>query len=203
MGAPISTRAQDANNRSAEKALASFDMRQRLIVSYGYELPFGKGKPYLTSGPASAVLGNWSLQGISSFLDGNPFSVQMSASNLNNGNFQRPDRNCDGALPRSERSVERYYDSGCFAAPALYAFGNAGRNILIGPGAVNFDIAVLRDFPFNERVRLQFRGEFFNFFNTPQFYPPNGSIGSADAASISGVRGGSNRQTQFGLKLLF
>jgi hypothetical protein len=203
VGAPVPTRAQDPNNRAAEKALASYHMQQRLIFSYGYELPFGRSKRFATSGVAALVLGGWSIQGITSLLDGNPFSVQMSSNNLNNGGFQRPDRICDGSLPRSERSVNRYFDTACFVAPALYAYGNAGRNILIGPGAVNFDTAVLRDFTIKEGVRLQFRAEFFNFFNTPQFYPPNASIGSPDAGTISGVRGGSNRQSQLGLKLIY
>ena len=108
-----------------------------------------------------------------------------------------------GRLSRSQRSVDRYFDPGCFAAPSVYVYGNAARNVLIGPGAVNFDPAILRDFRLREQMKLQFRAEFFNFFNTPRFYPPNGSIGSRDAGTISGVRGGSNRQSQLGLKLIY
>ena len=203
VSAPIPTKAQDPNNRRADKALASYHMQQRLIFSYGYELPFGKSKRFAASGPAAQVLGGWSLQGITSLLGGNPFSVQMSSNSLNNGAFQRPNRVCDGRLPRSERSVDRYFDPACFAAPPAYVYGNAARNVLVGPGAVNFDAAVLRDFRVRERMKLQFRAEFFNFFNTPQFYPPNGSIGSRDAGTISGVRGGSNRQSQLSLKFIY
>lgn len=203
VGAPISTRPQDRNNRRAEKALASFHMKQRFVASYSYELPFGRGQRWLRSGVGSTVLGGWSLQGVTSLLDGNPYSVQMTASNLNTGTFQRPNRTCDGSLNASERSIDRYFDPGCFVAPPAYMFGNAGRNILIGPGAVNFDFGVLKSFPVGERKRIEFRSEFFNLFNTPQFNPPSGSIGSPSAGTISSVRGGSNRQIQFALKLLF
>lgn len=203
VGAPISTRPQDPNNRRAEKALASFHMQQRFVASYSYELPFGPAKQWLTSGAASAIFGGWSIQGVTSLLGGNPFSVQMTANNLNTGSFQRPDRICDGNLPSSERSIDRYFDTGCFVAPPSFTFGNAGRNILIGPGAVNFDFGALKSFPISERRRLEFRSEFFNLFNTPQFNPPDGQIGSPSAGTISSIRGGSNRQIQFALKLLF
>jgi hypothetical protein len=203
VGAPISTRPQDRNNRRVEKALASFHMKQRFVASYSYELPFGRGRRWLDSGVSAAILGGWSLQGVTSLLDGNPYSVQMAASNLNTGTFQRPNRICDGNLRGSERSIDRYFDPGCFVAPPAYTFGNAGRNILIGPGAVNFDFGVLKSFPITEGKRIEFRSEFFNLFNTPQFNPPSGSIGSPSGGTISSVRGGSNRQIQFALKLLF
>lgn len=203
VGAPISTRAQDRNNRRAEKALASFHMQQRFVASYSYELPFGSGKRWLNSGTASAILGGWSVQGITSLLDGNPYSVEMAASNLNTGTFQRPNRLCDGALDSGARSIDRYFDTSCFVAPPAYTFGNAGRNVLIGPGAVNFDFGALKSFRIRERTRMEFRSEFFNLFNTPQFNPPAAQIGSPSAGTISSVRGGSNRQIQFALKLLF
>jgi hypothetical protein len=203
VGAPIPTMPQDANNRRAEKALASFHMLHRAVFSYSYDLPFGKGRPYLQSGAAAMALGGWSLQGVTSLLSGNPFTVQMAASNLNTGTAQRPDRICDGNLPSSERTVDRWFDPSCFQAPAAFTFGNAGRNILIGPGAVNFDFGVLKNIPIREVTRLEFRAEAFNLMNTPQFYPPNGAIGNPNAGFINGVRGGSNRQIQFALKLIF
>lgn len=203
VGSSITTMAQDPLNRRAEKALASFDMRQRFVFSYTYELPFGKGKAFLTSGAGAALAGGWRVQGVTTLLGGEPLSVVMASSSLNTGTFQRPNRVCDGALPVSERSIDRWFDTSCFVAPPAFTYGNAGRNILIGPGAVNFDVSAARDIRLAERAKVEFRAEFFNFSNTPQFYPPNSSVGSKDFGTISGVRGGSNRQIQFGLKVLY
>jgi hypothetical protein len=203
VGSAISTMPQDPNNHHAEKALASFDVRQRVVVSYSYDFPFGPRGRYLKGGVGAALLGGWRFQGITSVLDGNPISLQMSSSNLNTGTFQRPNRVCDGSLPPDQRNVDHWFDKSCFVAPPLYVYGNAGRNIITGPGRINFDSSLAREIRVKERATLQFRAEGFNVLNTPQFYPPNSSVGSADFGTISGIRGGSNRQVQFGLRLLY
>lgn len=201
-GAGSQTMAQDALNQRAEKSLASYDMHQRVVVSYLYELPFGPGKGRLPSGVVSQALRGWRVQGITSLLAGNPFSLQVAASNLNTGTYQRPNRVCDGSLPRSERSIDRYFDTSCFVVPALYTFGNAARNVLVGPGTVNFDASLARTFRIGERWELEFRGDAFNLANTPHFYAPNVSLGNADFGRIGEARP-DVRQIQFALKLKF
>jgi hypothetical protein len=102
----------------------------------------------------------------------------------------------------------RYFDVTAFRTPGLYRFGNAGRNILFGPGTVQFDSSVMKDFRLSESGtrRLQFRSEFFNVFNTPQFNNPNSSIGSTLAGQITAAGSKqtyqrTSRQIQFALKL--
>jgi len=86
--------------------------------------------------------------------------------------------------------------------PAQFTYGNAGRNILYGPGRVNFDFSLFKDFRITESLKIQFRTEFFNLFNTPQFDLPNATIGSGPAGTITSIVG-IPRQIQFGLKLVF
>jgi hypothetical protein len=89
-----------------------------------------------------------------------------------------------------------------WATPRQFTFGNGGRNILPGPGRVNFDFSLFKAFAINERVRLQFRGELFNIFNTPQFDIPNTSVGNPNAGIITNTLG-TPRQVQFALRLAF
>jgi hypothetical protein len=201
--ATVQTMAQNPQNRRADKALASFDMRHRVVFSYIYEFPFGKGKPWLQTGAASRILGNWRVDGATSLLGGNPIAVQMATSNLNTGTYQRPNRLCDGNLPASQQSVYRFFDTSCFVAPPIYTYGNAGRNILIGPRMYNWDASLQRTFPISETKRFEFRGEYFNVFNTPQFYPPMNLVGNPDFATLTAIRSGSNRQGQLALKFIF
>lgn len=201
-GCGTQNQAQNAQNRAAEKALACFQIQQRLAVSYIYELPFGKGKPFASSGLPGRILGGWSVQGITTVESGEPFAPQMATSNLNGGTFQRPNRVCDGALDSSKRTIDHWIDTSCFVAPPLYTFGNSGRNVLIGPGIVNFDAAAIRTFTLHESLKLDFRSEFFNVSNTPHFFAPNSGVGVSSFGAISADHP-DLRQIQFAMKLRF
>src|SRR5262249_24167258 len=107
-----------------------------------------------------------------------------------------------GSGELSNPKVDRWFDPTAFATPAQFTYGNSGRNILYGPGRVNFDFSLFKEFSITERVRLQFRTEFFNIFNTPQFDLPNASIGAGNAGTITAIVG-SPRQLQFGFKMIF
>ncbi len=89
-----------------------------------------------------------------------------------------------------------------WTTPALYTFGNAGRGILRSPGRTNFDFSIFKEFPITERIKLQWRSEFFNIFNHPQFDLPNTNVGTAVAGTISGTVG-TPRDIQFGLRVVF
>ena len=89
-----------------------------------------------------------------------------------------------------------------WSTPALYTFGDAGRNILRGPGRFNLDTSLFKDVAVTERVHVQFRGELFNILNHPQFDLPNATIGNAQAGIISGTLG-TPRDIQLGLRLIF
>ncbi len=195
---------QNPRNVMADYGLSNFDIRQRFTLSTVYQLPFGHGRQFLANSnrAVDAALGGWQISSILTLQSGMPFSVSMAAPTDNTGSFQRPNRVCDGSLPSGQRSIKDWYQLSCFVAPPVYTFGNTGRNVLIGPGLETWDLGTDKDFRITERVGLQFRGEFFNALNHPNFGLPNGSIGSTPAGTITTVITNA-RQIQFALRLHF
>ncbi len=192
----------DPRNLKLHRGNSNYDVTHRFVLSGVWELPFGKGKSRLSSGVGAALLGGWQVSGIYSAQTGLPYSVTLNFDPTNTGVTGRPDRLRDGALPAGVRDPARWFDLSAFAAPAALTYGNSGRNVLRGPGSVNADLGVARLFALRERLRLQFRGEFFNLFNTPQFGLPGVSIGTP-AAGIIGSVVTPERQVQLALKLLW
>lgn len=123
-----------------------------------------------------------------------------------NAGASRPDRIKDGSIKAPTRAA--WYDASLNTAnsawrtPAQFTYGNGGRNILYGPGRVNLDFSIFKNFALTERFKLEYRSEFFNLTNTPQFGLPNSSIGSPAAGTIAGLSG-PNRQIQMALRLAF
>jgi hypothetical protein len=195
----------DAQNLALERALASFDRTHRLAASWSWELPFGRGRRFgADAGPLlGGIAGGWQLSGIATLATGTPFPISLNTPvSGSNGFTERPDRVGSGELPSDQRSAARWFDVTAFRIPLVGAFGNAGRNMLRGPGQVNFDVAVMKAFQLSERFVLQYRSEFFNLFNTPQLGLPNGAIGAPGAGTITSTAG-NNRQIQMALKLNF
>ncbi|MDX1979795.1 MAG: carboxypeptidase regulatory-like domain-containing protein [Bryobacteraceae bacterium] len=191
----------DPRNLKLHRGNSNFDLTHRFVASGVWELPFGKGKPFLSGSAAGkALLGGWQMSGIWSAQTGLPYTVTLNFDPTNSGVTGRPDRISDGTLPAGQRDPSRWFDLNAFRAPAALTYGNAGRNILRAPGRVNLDLGVARLFTLSERVRLQFRGEFFNLFNTPQFGLPGMAIGTPAAGIIGGVVT-PERQIQLALKL--
>ena len=102
---------------------------------------------------------------------------------------------------RSGRSLQAWFDTTAFAPNAVFTFGNAGRNLLSGPGITNLDFAIYKSIKITERIGLQFRAEAFNSTNTPPFNPPNVQVGDPAFGTISAA--GTPRNLQFGLKIIF
>ena len=96
----------------------------------------------------------------------------------------------------------RYFNPDAFAAAPQFQFGNLGRNVLRGPGFKNFDIGMFKNFIFNERIRLQYRAEFFNLFNMVNFSNPGGSFGTPNFGRSTGTQN-QQRSIQMGLKLYY
>jgi hypothetical protein len=192
---------QDPRDRQADRGNSPFDIRHRLTIAWNYSLPFGKGRRWLSGGgPAEFALGGWQVNGISTFQTGLPFTPTANSATVNTGTGSRPNRTGVGKL--DDPTVDRWFDTSAFATPAQFTYGNSGRNILYGPGRVNFDFSLFKQFRVTEGLNLQFRTEFFNLFNTPQFDLPNAAIGASNAGTITGIVG-TPRQIQFGLKLVF
>ncbi|MFY9556069.1 MAG: TonB-dependent receptor [Blastocatellia bacterium] len=200
---------QDSFNTAAERGRSNFDVRHRLSLSYGYDLPFGEGRALLgDSGVWSKILTGWQTFGILTLQSGRPFTVAL-LSEIDNSNtgrstlgFGANDRpNVAGSAELSDRTPDRWFNTAAFAFPAFGSFGNAGRNILDGPGFENFNASLMKTTKLKERLDLQFRAEAFNLFNHPNFNLPDNFVGSPTFGRILSAQ--SPRHIQFGLKLLF
>lgn len=212
-GESSSTPIQNSYNLRAERGNSSFDVRHNFVMSWTMELPFGKGKRWMSNAPAPVqwVTAGWQANAIHTIQSGLPFNVSMQQNTLNiGGGTQYPNRIADGNLPSSQRSIDRWFDASAFVAPAQFQFGNAGRNILYGPGTNQTDLSLFKSFRIGEKAGrgLQFRAEAFNVLNTPQFNNPNASIGFAGVGRITSagqptIFQRTSRQIQFALKLYF
>ncbi|MBC7926022.1 MAG: hypothetical protein H7039_10240 [Bryobacteraceae bacterium] len=192
----------DTRNRCLNYGLSDHQVAHRFVLSGLYELPFGPGKPMLNRGVTGYVLGGWALSGITTLSTGLPITLNLNFDNANTGNVNWPNRIASGNLDNP--GPNRWFDTSAFVFPAQYVQGNAGRNILIGPGTVSTDLSVQRNFrlPINEGSRLEFRAEGFNVFNTPQLGQPGATLGAPNFGVI-GETARSNRQLQFGLRIIF
>jgi hypothetical protein len=202
---------QNPNDRLGSRGRFRFDQRHVFVANFVWELPGQK-----MTGALRHIIGGWQSNGIVSLRSGFPFTLQQG-NDLNTGSNARPDRIADGALSNPTRDL--WYDPQAFrrvscnipTRPDLCHFGSSGVNVLTGPGQDNFDLSLYKNFQITERVRLQFRSEFFNAFNTPRFGDPNNlgfaSVNSIvpDAPRVGEVRSlrAPMRIIQFGLKMFF
>ncbi|MGI8961291.1 MAG: carboxypeptidase regulatory-like domain-containing protein [Bryobacteraceae bacterium] len=198
---------QNSFDLRSEKGLADFDQRLRWVVSFDYELPFGRGRRYLTSNRLlDLAFGGWHLGGIYTLASGFPFSPLLGYDPSNTGDqgVVRADRIADGNLLRGQRDPNLWFDINAFPLPIGYTFGNSGRNVLIGPGVNLLDGSIRKEFVTTETQRLEFRAEFFNMLNHPNFSLPDNFIddGPGAAGVITSVAL-PMRQIQFGLKYRF
>lgn len=205
---------QDAYNRRADRAVASFDTPNYLAINGNWELPFGRGKAFLDHGGwTNAILGGWQLNGIFNVHSGPPLGLTTETNTLYNygaygwaSNVQRP--NYDGGPIYTSGSVSSrvndYFYTSSFTLPAPFTYGNTGRLLpyLRGPGAVQLDMSLFKEIPIRERLHMQFRAEVFNILNHPQFDAPDTVIGSPQAGVISD-QVNTPRDIQLALKLLF
>jgi hypothetical protein len=199
---------QDSYNLAAERGPAEFDIEHRFVASYVWELPFGRGRRFGSDwGRATEfLLGGWQLSGIHVLQSGLALTATLGGGTvLNIGGERRARPNLVGEpeLPKSERTINRWFNTDAFAAfsPAPQAFGNAGVGIMRGPGYANFDFTLAKNFPMGDRRSFQFRTEVFNAFNRPNFGPPNIARDSSGFGQI--LSAGNARIVQFGLKFYF
>jgi hypothetical protein len=186
-----------------QRAISSFNIPQNLTVSAGYELPFGKGKAFLShpNGAVNALLGGWQTQGILVLHSGLPFTPTISRDVANTGvGGQLPNRTGSGVL--SDPTIADWFDKTAFAIPATYTYGNSGSYILRADKFKNLDFSLFKQFSLTERARLQFRAEAFNLTNSPTFNPPGTTIDTASGGVVTSTIS-SPRNIQFGLKLNF
>ena len=193
------------SNRFLDYGPSAFDVRQRFVASIIYELPFGKGKPYLSnlSGAANFLVKGWQLNTISAFQTGNPFSITENGDQSNTGvqATERPNRIGNGILPASQQSPNRWFDTSAYSINPLNTWGNAGRDTVWQNGVKSVDLSLFKNNYFGERYNLQFRAEFFNSLNEVNFGRPGQVINGANFGVVTST--GPARQIQFALRLLF
>ncbi len=194
---------------SADYGRASFDVRHAGVINATYDLPFGRA----TSAPwVQKFLGNWQLSGIETILSGLPFTPQLSYNPSNDGDTRNPVRpsinpSFTGKIVQGGPTA--YFNPAAFLQPLPGTYGNAGRNILQGPGLATTDVSLAKKFPLSERLNLQFRTEAFNIFNHTNFNTPNPVVyatatgGPSPTAGVITSTSTTSRQIQFGLKLLW
>jgi outer membrane receptor protein involved in Fe transport len=199
---------QDSYNIRASRSLTDLDISHRAVISYIYELPFGRGKRFGSDAGmlTNALLGGWQLNGITTFSTGTPLVITASNTSGIFNIVTRANNNGKSAKlsgPVHER-LNRYFDTSVFSQPAPFTFGNASRSLpdVRNDGIRNFDLSLFKQFQPVERMRVQFRAEMLNAFNTPRFGAPNTSVTSTAFGTVA-TQANAPRQVQFGLKLLW
>ena len=223
---------QDYNNPMSNYSLSSFDARQRLVVSYLYPLPIGKGQLLLSNlnPTANAFIGGWGTDGIATFQKGYPLGLSDATNDLSSYAFEGSQRPM--AVPGCAKKVggnmathlgpafgePSYFNTGCFASqtiaptPAVpnpyfspFEFGTESRtdNALRTPGVANWDLSVFKDIPIHENLVFNFRLEAFNAFNRVQFGQPNVSVGNASFGSVAATQYNNPRLLQVSGRISF
>jgi hypothetical protein len=186
---------------AAERAVSSQDMTHHFVGSAIYNLPFGRGQTFGSQWDrlTNAVLGGWSVSPIATVDSGVPLNLTVAGKPSNTGQNDRP--NVVGNWHLSDPTVQEWFNTAAFVKNAKYHYGDAGRNILRGPGLFNLDLAAHKSFRVTERFTAQLRLESFNSTNTPALGNPNTQVGNITFGHISSA--GTPRDNQIGLKILF
>ena len=192
----------DNHNTRLDRALSDFDVDHRVVGSFVYELPFGRGKHFLTSTPkvVDSILGNWQVNGIATFQRGFPYPVFAADTGGLLDNFSNRANLVGDPSKGFHQSIFEWFNTSAFSQPAAGVYGTAGRNILRAPGIENFDMSLFKNFPIGERVNLQLRLESFNTINHAQWATPDHNVTDANYGKITGTNV-AGRINQLGGKL--
>jgi len=194
----------------AEYGSSDSDIKHNFVMSNQVDLPFGRGKRFFGSanGFAEEVVGGWHLNSIATLHSGTPVNI-VSNSGYADYPGLRPNLVAgeNPTLPRGKRTLSEYFNIAAFTSVKNQSNadpipGDAGRNILRGPGYTNDDLSLFKNFTLPEHIGLQFRAESFNVFNTPHFGNPNAGRNSTAFGSITS-QVGNPRIMQFALKLVY
>jgi hypothetical protein len=208
---------QNVACRVCDRGSGTFDVRHVVNANAVYELPFGAGKPFLSSpGILRSIFGSWQLTSIFTARTGFPVNVTISRSGTavpdGNTNNQRPDLVPGVSFtPAGGSTAGDWINLAAFTVPAAGTWGNGGRDIFRGPGLWQLDLGVGKQIPLTERFHLQFRAEGFNIFNRAQLGQPNANISSGPAefgritqpVNTTPIGVGTPRQIQVALRLRF
>jgi hypothetical protein len=203
---------QNPGNLQLERSLSSFDSRQRLVVSYVLDLPFGRGQRFGSNagGIAGKLISGWGINGVTTFALGFPIRMTASPNQTGLGTGLRPNvvAGCDPDPGGSAQSrLDGWWDRSCFTVPAAFTFGDLSRThpSLRTPGAANFDFAIFKRTSLSETTNIEFRTEFFNLFNRVQFGRPNDQLTTSANSTFGFITSQANqpRLIQFALRFNF
>jgi hypothetical protein len=198
----------DQTNPRESRGLDDFDRKNRFVLSFVYEPPVLKTGPHLVG----QILAHWQLSGVAVLQSGLPITVVDSTAGSVYGNLSFTNRaECTGANPASSGSLSHrlngYLNPAAFAPPPVIGdgtgFGNCGVGTLRGPDQRNLDFGIQRNFPLAEVGTFQFRAEFFNLTNTPQFGQPVNDLAAGPAFGVISSTVSNPRIIQFALKYIF
>jgi hypothetical protein len=177
---------QDPNNLRAEKSLSNFNVAHRVVFSYVLDAPIGHGKKFLSNvnGITDKIVSGWGVSGITTLQTGYPLALSAQANDLVNffgAGTLRPNYvgGCQQVTSGSaQQRLSAWFNKSCFTQPDATSFGNLARTdpALRGSGVANWDLSIFKNTPITERVKLEFRAEFFNIFNRVQFANPGNSL---------------------------
>jgi hypothetical protein len=200
----VGAEAQDPRNLRAEWGRSTYDRPHRFVYSTVWEIPYGHGKHFGhdAAGPLDWVFGGWQFSGIYTASSGTGVTAQMLYSDIgaDAGTNARPDAILPADLPKSERTIDRWFNTAAFKKPTTARYGTAGRDTIQTPGVSNFDIGISKYLKWGKDAtrRVQVRAEMFNALNNTHLGIPDHSIDDAAFGAIGGA--GSARQIQFGFR---
>jgi len=203
----------DAFDRSSERGDDLYLSRHRMVASYIWELPFGPGRKWGANlnRVAALLAGGWRIAGVTLFQTGQRFTPTFAGRDPSNTNTigGRPDRTGNGNLPKSQRTLDRWFDFTAFALPPVNAgrFGNSGIGVLEGPGTSNFDLGLFKYIPFRESGRVELSLSTTNTFNHPNFGLPAANLSAPNTvgriSSLQGQDESGPRTVILGLRIEF
>jgi hypothetical protein len=174
------------------------DVRNRFAASYIYQFP----RVASLHGVLSGLINDWQNQSIITAQTGQPYSINSSLDTAATGvGGETADLTGADLNPAGSRGVHAYFNTAAFQNAAPGTFGQTSRNFLTGPSLVNVDFSLFKEFPVHEFGKIQFRSEFFNLFNHPNFYNPDNTVGDGTFGQLQSAR--DPRIMQFALKYLF
>lgn len=194
--AATSGRQQDTNNIDGWEGPSDFDVRNRLVANFVVDIPVGSDRPYNLGSVGNAVLGGWTVSGIYTARSGKPFTVTNGSLE---GASWLPDLIGD---PAGNETVDSWFNTAAFERVPAGTFGNAGRNLVRGPGFVTFDMTVQRKIAFTDRFAATLRWDVFNLFDRANFGNPNSDITNTNVNTITTLAG-DPRVMQFSVRFQF
>ncbi len=196
------TSVSDPYNLRQNRSVADYDVPQRLVVTYIWQLPFGPGQAHFRSGLLPAIVGAWQVNGITAFQRGMPIVITAPNTADLPGLTSRADRIANPILT-SGQTPDHWFNTAAFVSAQPYSLGSDSRTEpnLRAPGLHNFDFSLMRNQLLRERYNVQFRAEAFNVFNSPQLSAPDSSVTSPTFGKI--LVGSGNRALQLGLRISF